>query len=145
MYTPFSTSDVAAAQNEGSMGWDAVWREDCHYGQNFQGELHWLFMMFLEKALWEIHSTVFCLIRCSVRFCFSFEINYNPRPSQWLSGKESTCSAGDVGSIPGSGRRRPWQPTPGFLPGESHGESSLAGYSPWGWKRRDTTEATLHT
>ena len=28
--------------------------------------------------------------------------------------------------------RRKWQPTPVFLPGESHGERSLAGYSPWG-------------
>ena len=25
---------------------------------------------------------------------------------------------------------RKWQPTPGFLPGESHGQRSLAGYSP---------------
>ena len=28
--------------------------------------------------------------------------------------------------------RRAWQPTPVFLPGESHGQRSLAGYSPWG-------------
>ena len=25
-----------------------------------------------------------------------------------------------------------WQPTPVFLPGESHGQRSLEGYSPWG-------------
>jgi len=30
--------------------------------------------------------------------------------------------------------RRKWQPTPVFLPGESHGQRSLAGYSPWGHK-----------
>ena len=30
--------------------------------------------------------------------------------------------------------RRRWQPTPVFLPGESHGQRSLAGYSPWGRK-----------
>ena len=35
--------------------------------------------------------------------------------------------------------RREWQPTPGFLPGESHGWRSLAGYSPWGRKESDTT------
>ena len=29
---------------------------------------------------------------------------------------------------------REWQPTPVFLPGEFHGQSSLAGYSPWGHK-----------
>ena len=38
--------------------------------------------------------------------------------------------------------RRAWQPTPVFLPGESHGQRSLAGYSPWGCKELDTTEAT---
>ena len=40
---------------------------------------------------------------------------------------------GDVGLIPGSGRSPGgghWQPTPVFLPGESHGQRSLAGYSP---------------
>ena len=30
--------------------------------------------------------------------------------------------------------RRKWQPTPVFLPGKSHGQRSLAGYSPWGHK-----------
>ena len=28
--------------------------------------------------------------------------------------------------------RRKWQPTPVFLPGESHGQRSLAGHGPWG-------------
>ena len=58
-------------------------------------------------------------------------------------GKESACNAGDPGSIPGSGKipwRREWQPTLVFLPGELHGERSLAGYSPWGCKELDTTE-----
>ena len=32
--------------------------------------------------------------------------------------------------------------TPLFLPGESHGQMSLAGYSPWGRKESDMTEAT---
>ena len=81
------------------------------------------------------------------------------------AGKESTCNAGDPGSIPGSGSssgegkgyplqyswaslvaqtvknppamhdpwvgkipwKRAWQPTPVFLPGESHGPRRLAG------------------
>ena len=42
-----------------------------------------------------------------------------------------------VGKIPW---RRAWQPTPIFLPGESHGQRSLVGYSPWGRKESDTTE-----
>ena len=46
-----------------------------------------------------------------------------------------------IGRIPW---RRAWQPTPVFLPGESHGQRSLAGYSLYGRKELDTTEATLH-
>ena len=42
-----------------------------------------------------------------------------------------------VGKIPG---RRKWQPTPVFLPEKSHGQRSLAGYSPWGCKELDPTE-----
>ena len=57
--------------------------------------------------------------------------------------KASACNVGDPGSISGLGRflwRRKWQPTPVFLPGESHGRRSLVGYSPWGRKESDTTE-----
>ena len=36
--------------------------------------------------------------------------------------------------------KRAWQPTAVFLPGKSHGQRSLAGYSPWGRKESDTTE-----
>ena len=38
--------------------------------------------------------------------------------------------------------RRKWWPTSVFLPGESHGQRSLAGYSPWGHKESDTPENT---
>ena len=43
-----------------------------------------------------------------------------------------------VGKVPW--RRRNWQPTLVFLSGESHGQRSLIGYSPWGRKDSDTTE-----
>ena len=42
-----------------------------------------------------------------------------------------------LGQIPW---RRKWQPTPVFLPGKSHEERSLVGYSPWGHKELDMTE-----
>ena len=46
--------------------------------------------------------------------------------------------AGDMSSIPGSqDSLEEWQPTPVFLPGESHGQWSLAGYSPEGHKESD--------
>ena len=46
-----------------------------------------------------------------------------------------------VGKIPW---RRPWQPSPVFLPGESHGQRSLAGYGPQDRKELDMTEAIQH-
>ena len=44
-----------------------------------------------------------------------------------------------VGKIPW---KRAQQPTPVFLPGDSHVQRSLAGYSPWGSQEWGTTEAT---
>ena len=58
-------------------------------------------------------------------------------------GKESASQCRRLGFNPWVGKircRRKWQPTPGFLPGESHGQRSLEGYSPWGCKEPDTTE-----
>ena len=65
------------------------------------------------------------------------------------SGKEPTCQCRrrvrDTGPIPGSGKvpwRRAWQTFSVFLPEKFHGQRSWAGYSPWGHKESDTTEAT---
>ena len=61
-------------------------------------------------------------------------------------GKESACNAGDLGSIPGSGkipRGRARQPTPVFLPGEFHGQRSLASYSPRDCKELNTTDTFM--
>ena len=57
-------------------------------------------------------------------------------------GKASAYNEGDPGSIPGLGRSpgRKWQATPVLLPGKSHRQRSLVGYSPWGRKESDTTE-----
>ena len=57
--------------------------------------------------------------------------------------KNPPAEAGDVGDPRSTGLipwvekiplRREWQPTPVFLPGESHGQRSLAGYRPWAVK-----------
>ena len=53
-------------------------------------------------------------------------------PARWETGFDPW-----VGKIPW---RRQGQPTPVFLPGESHGQRSLVGYSPRGRKESDTTE-----
>ena len=41
--------------------------------------------------------------------------------------------------------RRKWQSTPVFLPGKSHRQRNLVGYSPWGCKESDGTERLKHT
>ena len=51
--------------------------------------------------------------------------------------KEPTCQYRRPSFDPWVGKmpwRRKWQPTPAFLPGESYGQRSLAGYSLWGSK-----------
>ena len=63
---------------------------------------------------------------------------------RWLSGKESALSRRWgfepwVRKIPWS---RKWQPTPVLLPGELHGQRSLAGYSPWHLSNSTTTAFT---
>ena len=63
----------------------------------------------------------------------------------WLSGLESACNAGDVGSIPGLGKSPSegnGNPLQYFLPGQSHGQRNLAGYSLHGRTESDTTEVT---
>jgi len=83
--------------------------------------------------------------------CLSLSFSWlNKGLPGWLSSKKKnifTCSAGDAGDsglIPGLGRysRRAWQPTPVFLPGESHGQRSLVDYCPWGLEESDVTEVT---
>ena len=70
------------------------------------------------------------------------------------AGKESACWCKRhrrCGFDPWVGKfpwRRAWQPNPVFLPGEFHGQRSLAGYYPWVYKkvRHEVTEhARTHT
>ena len=64
------------------------------------------------------------------------------------SGKERACQCGrgdirNVGSTPGLiPWRRAWQPTPVLVPGESRGQRSLGGYSPWS-RKESATESDL--
>ena len=76
---------------------------------------------------------------------FANRVSCNGLP-RWLNGKEYACQCRRrrrrgldswVGKMPW---RRKWHPTPVFLPGESHGQRSLVGYSPWGCKELDRTK-----
>ena len=98
-------------------------------------------------------SKVFFLIKPNLSFFFSFLVN-----DIWVLFKNSWAfqvtqavknplanagDAGEAGSVLGSGKipwRIKWQPTPGFLPGKSHGQRNLLGHSLGGHKELDTTE-----
>ena len=79
---------------------------------------------------------------CDIRFASSSAKMYGSSAKMYHSPggsvvKNLPANAGDAGSIPGLGIswRRTWQHTPVFLPGESHGQRSLVGYSSWAPKR----------
>ena len=84
---------------------------------------------------------------CFYKFVFfNFFIYIRLGPLGGFRGKEPACQCKRckgcgsnlwVRKIP---QRRKWQPTPVFLHGKSHGQRSLAGYSPWGCKKSDMTE-----
>ena len=92
-----------------------------------------------EKRRWKKEHRKECVVRKGINFqvhnCCCLQYSALGL-SRRLSGKPSTCQCRSkfnpwVSQMPW---RRKWQPTPIFLPGESHGQTSLAGYSPWGCK-----------
>ena len=70
---------------------------------------------------------------------------------RWHSGRQSACQCRRckrLGFDPWAGKipwSRKWQPTPGFLPGKSHGQRSLAGYSRTEKPSRLQSDTTEHT
>ena len=61
----------------------------------------------------------------------------------WLRGESVCLQGGRPGFNPWVGKipwRRKWQPTPVFLPEESHRQRSMVGYNPWGRKELDMAE-----
>ena len=78
-------------------------------------------------------------------YLYGFDLFYFPSGA---SGKETACHCRRykrLGFHTWAGKspwRRAWEPTPVFWPGESHGQSSLVGYSLQGHKESDTTEVT---
>ena len=91
----------------------------------------------------ELPADFVCILSISQQVPFT-------KGSRGASGKELTCQCRRhkrfgfspwVRKIPW---KRAWQPTPVFLPGESHGQRSLVGYCPWSHKELDTAEATQY-
>ena len=94
------------------------------------------------------------LSKRDVSYCTASSLYFVCPLSQYRSSlqlkrlKESAYNTRDPGLIPGLVKipwRREWQSTPGFLPGESHGQRSLADYIVHGVTESDTTEATNTT
>ena len=91
-----------------------------------------------EKERKETHAS-----KASGRYCRVARLITPQCLSGSSAGKESTCNAGDSGSIPGSR----WFPEEGIgyplqysCLENPNGQRSLVGYSPWSCKESDTTE-----
>ena len=102
-----------------------------------------LLMLILEKLQAELGLALVIVCRASNQrkpnsSFSSYWLQHNcRRASQVALGvKNPPTSAGGVGKSPWSRQR---QPTPVFLPGKSHGQRSLAGYSPWDRKESERT------
>ena len=84
-------------------------------------------------------------VRFSLQCFFEHSESWRWRFPCGSAGKESACQCRRplfdpwVGKIPW---RSKWQASTVFLPGESHGQRSLADYSPWGHKRSQTVNNT---
>ena len=112
-----------------------------------QGE-HWRkkhLTWVLQIILWRAHSEWQGILWGGLRWKWH-ELVCILKGYSGFSSKEFTCQCTRlkrlrfalwVGKIPWS---RKWQPTPVFLPGESHGQRSLVGCSPWDRKESDMTE-----
>ena len=113
-----------------------TWLSEWH----FHFHEHWsAFLFLLFKKIILFYSII------GLQSCFSFRCTGFPggtrdkEPECQCSRLESHGLDPWVGKIPW---RRKWQPTPVLLAGESHGQRSLAGYSPWGCKELTTRLST---
>ena len=102
---------------------------------------HRLFVEGLDNLyLWNLSP----LLILWINFVVFWKLHF--RSSQvMLVVKNLPASAGDIRDVGKIPWRRKRQPIPAFLPGKSHGQRSLAGYSPWGHKELDVTEVIYHT
>ena len=94
------------------------------------------------------YSNKFSFVEYQTMYC-NLDFNKREMSLNWKKKKKRICLQCRrtrfncwVWKIPW---RRAWQPTLAFFPGKSHGQRSLAGYSPWCRKESDLTEQLLHT
>ena len=94
----------------------------------------WLFWCFKHCCIHFQHLV-------SIDFCIKAWLPWVAQLVKNLRAMQETRFDPGAGTIPW---RRKWQPTPVFLCGESHGQRSLAGYSPKGCTESDTTKVIKH-
>ena len=97
--------------------------------------------MTLKETLGKRKLNVSFIQLCHVKIIFKCAKKCKGSPGG-SEGKESVCSVGDVGSIPGLGisARGGHEPTSVFLPGESPWTEEPGELQSWGHKESDTTE-----
>ena len=102
-------------------------------GQSMLGTFHVIHGF--QPLLLVLISIVIFLCRC--------HFSYHFLSTCGSDSKKSACNAGDLGLIPELGRspgEENGNPPQYSVPGESHGQRSLASYSPWGHKELEIIE-----
>ena len=111
--------------------------------------IHFIYL-FIYLFIWLLIPRFLSLsLSLSLSLFFFFALGVFEGIPRWCNSKESTCQCRRykrhsfntwVRKIPW---RRKWQTTPVFLPGKSHGQRSLVGYSPWDDKESHRTEDSI--
>ena len=136
------------------------WKNTCKHAWKTRNNCFCLFCLLLQDHLTSINnSTIIHVQECSTLFTYIYDLIWEKamaphsstvaRKIPWMEEPGRLQSMGVAGSQTRlsdlfslstfmHGRSK-WQPTPVFLPGESHGRRSLVGCSPWGHTESDTT------
>ena len=118
-YRWLSRSDTLGVSSPfvGSPGWEA-W----HGVQNLHNSVETSLILWF-SSLWATHPA---------GMGFDFIMIAPLLPSNCSCFFVFGCGVSFYGGFQCPPRRRQWHPTPVLLPGKSHGQRSLVGYSPWG-------------
>ena len=89
----------------------------------------------MKTIKWHSYGLIRILTITTIRTLLEYEkLKYREGLPDNSVGKESTCNAGDPGSLPRLGEdplEKEMATTPVFFPGKFHEQRSLVGNSPW--------------
>ena len=92
-------------------------------------------LLSVQESLWQMHGSAVAWCRLGGTECSRACIGP-------FEGGPIILITSTIFDFRSNNRRRKWQPTPVFLPGESQGQGSLVGCRLWGRTESDRTEAT---